>query len=84
MIIDPDDIQLTDGQRRLLAAHAERTGRPWDEVLKDALKKIRVNTDCKAKGIIGLFSNEPELIDEIVESGFRSRESTHLREAGDT
>ena len=39
MAIDISQIQLTDAERRFVAEVAERTGKPWAEVLKDALRQ---------------------------------------------
>ena len=40
MAIDPAEITLNDSQRKRLAEMAERTGRPWSELLNEALHKI--------------------------------------------
>jgi hypothetical protein len=37
MAIDLTHIQLTDAEKRMLAEASERTGKPWPEVLKEAL-----------------------------------------------
>jgi hypothetical protein len=39
MAIDITHIQLTDAERRMLAEAAERTGKPWGEVLNEALRQ---------------------------------------------
>jgi len=39
MAIDISKIQLTDADRQLLAAAAERAGKPWGEVLSEALRQ---------------------------------------------
>jgi hypothetical protein len=40
MAIDPAEIKLDESQRKRLAEMAERTGRPWSELLNEALGKI--------------------------------------------
>lgn len=37
MVIDPNNIELSPEQKRQLADFSERTGRPWDQVLSEAL-----------------------------------------------
>lgn len=40
MAIDVATIQLTDAERRLLAEASARTGKPWEELLRNALDQI--------------------------------------------
>ena len=40
MAIDPAEITLNESQRKRLAEMAERTGRPWSELLNEALRKM--------------------------------------------
>lgn len=40
MAIDPGTINLTPEQQRRLAELSERTGRPWPEVLDEALQHV--------------------------------------------
>lgn len=49
MPIDPQQIQLSDQQRKQLAETAEKTGRPWDELLNDALRTIGVQDEEAGK-----------------------------------
>jgi hypothetical protein len=35
MATDPQEIELTQEQRSLLAARSKETGRPWDELLRE-------------------------------------------------
>ena len=79
MSIDPQEIHLSDEQRELLASHAERTGRPWDEVLREALARIR-NKNSSGQGVVGLFSDEPDLMDQVVDAALSARESNPLRQ----
>jgi len=46
MAIDPRQIHLSDDQRKQLAETAEKSGRPWDELLDDALRGIGVGGDA--------------------------------------
>ena len=78
MSIDPQEIQLSDEQREFLASHAEQTGRPWDVVLGEALARIR-RKNGSGQGVVGLFSDEPDLVDQVVDSAMLSRESHQLR-----
>jgi len=41
MSIDPQSISLTDSQRRTLAELADQSGKPWPEVLVEALSAYR-------------------------------------------
>lgn len=43
MSISPDQIILTAEQKARLARIAEQTGRPWEEVLEEALAAYRAN-----------------------------------------
>ncbi len=40
MATDPRDIQLTGTQRRLLATHADNTGKPWTQLLDEVLDRL--------------------------------------------
>ncbi len=46
MAIDPRQIQLSDQQQKQLAETAEKTGRPWGEILDDALRSIPVRDEA--------------------------------------
>ena len=37
MIVKPEDIQLSPGQKRLIAEQANKNGEPWQSVLQEAL-----------------------------------------------
>jgi hypothetical protein len=41
MTADPGQIQLTNEQRAALALASERAGKPWEEVLSEALRSYR-------------------------------------------
>ena len=55
MATDPRDIQLTDEQRRLLAEEAERSGRPWQEVLNDFFSQIEASDTEVNRSSLSLF-----------------------------
>jgi hypothetical protein len=44
MSIDFQQIQLGDDERKLLAALADQTGKPWGEILREALSLFRSKT----------------------------------------
>ena len=46
MSISVDNIVLTDEQKRYLATLAKQTGKPWDEVLKEALSSFRARVEA--------------------------------------
>lgn len=54
MAIDPREIELTHEQRRELARIAERTGKPWHELLREMLDELASRTPKK-----GTSPNEP-------------------------
>lgn len=64
MVTNAQDIQLTDEQRRRLAELAERSGRPWYEVLSDALQSYRPSTDNGGAG-----TGEESLLDGLTRRG---------------
>lgn len=43
MATNPQDITLTDEQRKLLAEKAEETGRPWTELLQELFARLATN-----------------------------------------
>lgn len=47
--IDPSNIQLSDGQRRLVAQVAEKTGKAPSEVLDEAVSRVPVQDDQAGK-----------------------------------
>ena len=73
MATNAQDILLTDEQRRTLAELAERAGRPWYEVLSDAIRSYRPSADnggagageeslfdgLKRRGLIGVVKGGP-------------------------
>ncbi len=72
MATDPRDIKLTDEQRKLLAAKAQQTGRPWNELLDELFAKLaRSRTNgttgrslydaLNERGMIGTFDGPGDL-----------------------
>ena len=49
MPTDPNEIQLNDEQRAILAAQAERTGRPWDELLGEFFDQLSAGPGRKPR-----------------------------------
>lgn len=49
MTFDPAEISLNESQRKRLAEMAERTGRPWSELLNEAL--CRMGREDEESGI---------------------------------
>ena len=50
-----------------------------DQVVREALERFQQTTLPARDPLLGLFSDEPELMDEIVESAMRDRETRPLR-----
>lgn len=53
MIIDPREIELTTEQRAELASLAATTGKPWSDVLRDALNRYRAETAVPSHRLAG-------------------------------
>jgi hypothetical protein len=53
-----------------------------DELLKEIIEKME-SFESKKSTIMGMFSDEPELIEQIVESAMVSREKHSLRQANE-
>jgi len=53
-----------------------------DELLKEIIENIE-SFESKKSTIMGMFSDEPELIDQIVESAMTAREKHSLRQANE-
>jgi hypothetical protein len=45
MTVNPEDIQLSPEQKRLVAEQANRNGKPWQSVLQEALDSNGVTDD---------------------------------------
>jgi hypothetical protein len=70
--------EVLDRLRRL----AEQCGCSMEDVLERALDKIEPpKTD--GHSILGLFADEPQLADEILEDAYRDREDGRLRISDD-
>lgn len=57
MAIDPTNITLDEGQRKRLAEMAERTGRPWGELLDEALQRIGLEDQESGKRLRQILDN---------------------------
>jgi len=53
-----------------------------DELLKEIIENLE-SFEGKKSNIMGMFSDEPELIDQIVESAMVAREKHSLRQANE-
>jgi len=53
MATDPRDIQLTGTQRRLLATLADKTDKPWTELLSEVLDRLPVSVVARINGKSG-------------------------------
>lgn len=74
MTVDPNQINLDESQRRRLAELSEHEGRPWNEVLSEALGMYRVAKGREVSevagrsfydvmeedGVIGIVKDAPE------------------------
>jgi len=45
MAIDPNDIRLSEEQKRLIAKRADQNGKPWQAVLQEALEPADAGID---------------------------------------
>jgi len=53
-----------------------------EELLKEAIEQMRVIEPTKDR-VLGMFANEPELMDQVVESAMLNRENHPLRQIGE-
>jgi hypothetical protein len=58
---------------------ADSRGCSWQEVVKDLLGQAQPSSSPE-DGFLGLFQDEPDLIDEVVEEPMRAREQQPLRQ----
>ena len=58
---------------------ADSRGCSWQELVKDLLRQA-VPPDGTEGVFLGLFADEPELIDQVVEAAMRAREEQPLRQ----
>jgi hypothetical protein len=49
MSVDPKTISLNDAQRKALAELSDKSGKPWPEVLTEALSTYRPRTETNGK-----------------------------------
>jgi hypothetical protein len=83
--IDPDDIKLTDEQRRLLAERAQDTGRPWTELLEELFATLPQHTTNGDKPRRTLFEalNERGMIGAFDGPGDLSTNPKHMEGFGE-
>lgn len=53
-----------------------------DEILREALDQME-SPKRVAKSLIGLFADEPEILDQVIEDVYRTREHVGLRQPRD-
>ncbi|MDC0934751.1 hypothetical protein OAS39_00590 [Pirellulales bacterium] len=53
MATDPQDIQLTGSQRRLIAELADQTGKPWPELLEEVVGRAKPSVATTSNGKSG-------------------------------
>ena len=64
MATDPQEIQLTEEQRKALADLADTTGKPWPQVLAEALRCYRPRNGPQVAG-----ERQRSLYDVMLEDG---------------
>lgn len=72
------DARLLERARELAAARHCSV----DELLQQALDRIECPTPG-AKSVLGLFADEPDLADKLMEDVYRTRELANLRQPAD-
>ena len=50
-----------------------------DQVVKEALERFQQTTTPVRPSLLGLFADEPDLMDEVVEAAMKARETRPLR-----
>jgi len=68
-----DDATFARAQELAAARHCT-----VEELLRDLVLDGRVATNCTS-GLVGLLADEPELVDQILEDVYRTRETQPLR-----
>jgi len=71
------DDQTFEQIRRLAEAH----GCTWQDLVKDLLQQAAPRPATEDV-FLGLFGDEPELIDQIVDAAMKAREQQPLRQTG--
>ena len=85
MSIDPQDIKLTDEQRRLLAEQAQEIGRPWTELLEEliaTLPRQTTNGDTPRRTLFEAL-NERGMIASLDGPGDLSTNPKHMEGFGE-
>lgn len=66
--------------------HARRLSRlrrrTLEELLKETIEQMRV-TEPTNDRVLGMFADEPELMDQVIESVMTARENHPLRQTGE-
>jgi hypothetical protein len=71
-------LQLTDRTYRALRQAAARSQKTEDQVLLDALQDYLAKT-AVANPLLGLFADDPALLDAVTEAALLDREQSQLR-----
>lgn len=75
-------LQLTDHTYRALRQVAARSRKTEDQVVLDALQDYLAKT-AVANPILGLFADDPALLDAVTEAALLDREQSQLRLGGE-
>ncbi|MBK8985523.1 MAG: hypothetical protein IPM39_05490 [Chloroflexi bacterium] len=76
--MSPCNLQLTDRTYRALRQAAARSQKTEDQVLLDALQDYLAKT-AVANPLLGLFADDPALLDAVTEATLLDREQSQFR-----
>jgi hypothetical protein len=68
MAIDPRQIELSPDQQRLLADAAERTGRPWSDVLAEALRRYSASSEPRTSSNGTFYDSMSDVIGVVTDA----------------